>query len=276
MVNILVPTDLSDLSKVALQYAIKIANKLEGNVTLLHVINIIQPTRASMRLRLNALENELLEMATEDLDAFEEEVTRNAKLTHPVVKKIVKGTSFNDTVKKEAKRLRSGLIVMGTRGASGLKKYVMGSNTASVIEVSHIPVLAVPELGAFKQFGNVVYASDLKHIEKELNTLIPYLEKFDSTVHLIHIVKSLKDVSSVEKRIEQVVGRSGFKNVIVRVMVNKDIDEAIEHYVGVVKADLLTMFMNDPSFYQKLFNRSITRKMAFQSKIPLLAFRQHA
>jgi hypothetical protein len=152
----------------------------------------------------------------------------------------------------------------------------MGSNTASVIEVSHIPVLAVPELGAFKQFGNVVYASDLKHIEKELNTLIPYLEKFDSTVHLIHIVKSLKDVSSVEKRIEQVVGRSGFKNVIVRVMVNKDIDEAIEHYVGVVKADLLTMFMNDPSFYQKLFNRSITRKMAFQSKIPLLAFRQHA
>jgi nucleotide-binding universal stress UspA family protein len=175
MVNILVPTDLSDLSKVALQYAIKIANKLEGNVTLLHVINIIQPTRASMRLRLNALENELLEMATEDLDAFEEEVTRNAKLTHPVVKKIVKGTSFNDTVKKEAKRLRSGLIVMGTRGASGLKKYVMGSNTASVIEVSHIPVLAVPELGAFKQFGNVVYASDLKHIEKELNTLIPYL-----------------------------------------------------------------------------------------------------
>jgi hypothetical protein len=59
-------------------------------------------------------------------------------------------------------------------------------------------------------------------------------------------------------------------------MVNKDIDEGIEHYVGVVKADLLTMFMNDPSFYQKLFNRSITRKMAFQSKIPLLAFRQHA
>jgi nucleotide-binding universal stress UspA family protein len=258
------------------QYAIKIANKLGGNVTLLHVINIIQPTRATMRLRLNALEEELLEMATEDLDALEEELTRNIKLSQPVVKKVVKGASFNDTVKKEAKKLRSGLIIMGTRGASGLKKYVLGSNTASVIDVSHIPVLAVPELGEFKEFKNVVYASDLKHIERELNTLIPYLEKFGSTVHLIHIVKSVKDVSAVEKKIDQVVERSGFKNVIVRVMVNKEIDEAIEHYVGVVKADLLTMFTHDHSFYEKLFNRSITRKMTFQSKIPLLAFRQHS
>ena len=70
MVNILVPTDLSDLSKVAVQYAIKIANKLDGTITLLHVINVMQPTRASMRLRLNALEQEMMDIASEDLEAL--------------------------------------------------------------------------------------------------------------------------------------------------------------------------------------------------------------
>ena len=89
---------------------------------------------------------------------------------------------------------------MGTRGASGLKKYILGSNTTSVIEVSPVPVLAVPEQGDFKNFKNVVYATDLKHVQKELKTLIPYLEKFDSTVHLLHITPSLREVLAVEKK----------------------------------------------------------------------------
>jgi nucleotide-binding universal stress UspA family protein len=274
MVNILVPTDLSELSKIAVQYAIKIANKMDGNITLLHVINIIQPTRATMRLRLKSLEQELLDIAKEDLEALVKDISKTAKTNLPIKIKIVKGSSFNDSVKREAKKLRTGLIVMGTRGASGLKKYVLGSNTASVIEISHVPVLAVPELGSFKNFRNVVYASDLTHLEKELKTLIPYLEKFDSTVHLIHVAQSLKTVSIIERKIDSVVQKTGYKNVVVRVMVNKQVDEAIDHYVDVIKADLLTMFTHERSFYEKLFDRSMTRKMAFHSKVPLLAFRQ--
>ena len=274
MVNILVPTDLSDLSKVAVQYAIKIANKLGGTITLLHVINIVQPTRVTMRLRLKALEQELVDIANEDLEKLVKEVSKNLKSLQPIELRIVKGSSFNDTVKRQAKKLRAGLIVMGTRGASGLKKYVLGSNTASVIEVSHIPVLAVPERGDFKNFKNVVYASDLTHLEKELQTLMPYLEQFDSVVHLIHITSSLKAVSVLEKKIDSMVQKSGFKNVIVRVIVNKKIDEAIDYYVETKKADLLAMFTHDPTFYEKLFDRSMTRKMAFHSNVPLLAFKQ--
>jgi len=227
-----------------------------------------------MRLRFKALERELVEVAKQDLDAMVKEISKTLKTTQPIKVRIVKGASFNDTVKREAKRLRTGLIIMGTRGASGLKKYVMGSNTASVIEISHVPVLAVPELGSFKNFRNVVYASDLTNLEKELKTLIPYLEKFESTVHLIHVAQSLKTVSAIEKKIESIVQKTGYKNVIVRVMVNKQVDEAIDHYVEATKADLLTMFAHQRSFYEKLFDRSMTRKMAFHSKIPLLAFRQ--
>jgi nucleotide-binding universal stress UspA family protein len=274
MVNILVPTDLSDLSKIAVQYAIKIANKLGGTITLLHVINIIQPTRATMRLQLKSLEKELVDTAKEDLDVFVNNVSKQLKTSDPIKVKIVKGANFNDTIKKEAKKLRTGLIVMGTRGASGLRKYVLGSNTASVIEVSHVPVLAVPELGDFKNFKNVVYATDLKHTQKELKTLIPYLEKFGSKVHLIHVTSNLKEVSAIEKKITGMVEKSGITNVICKVMVNKKIDEAIEHYIDVTNADLLAMFTHDVTFYEKLFNRSITKKMAFHSKIPLLAFRQ--
>src|SRR5688572_4578472 len=215
MVNILVPTDLSEVSKIAVRYALKIVNKLGGTLTLLHVVTIILPTRATMRLQLKSLEKELLNTSREDLEAFVQSLSKHMK-TESIQVKVAKGTSFNDTVKREAKKLRTGLIVMGTKGASGLRKYVLGSNTTSVIEISHVPVLAVPELGSFKNFRNVVYASDLTHLEKELKTLIPYLEKFDSTVHLIHVAQSLKTVSLLEKKIDSVVQKTGYKNIIVR------------------------------------------------------------
>ncbi len=274
MVNILVPTDLSDLSKVAVQYAVKIVNKLGGTLTLLHVVSLTQPTRATMRLQLKSLEKELMDTATEDLEAFVNEISGKLTTDQQIKFKVVNGASFSDTVKSEAKKLHTGLIVMGTRGARGLRKYVLGTNTASVIEGSHVPVLAVPELGEFKSFKNVVYATDLNDVDRELQILIPYLEKFNSTVHLLHVTPSLKEVATLEKKVAASISKAEISNVVAKVIVNKDVDEAIDYYITESKADLLAMFTHDLNFYEKLFNRSVTRKMAFHNKIPLLAFRQ--
>lgn len=274
MINILVPTDFSKLSKVAIKYAIQFANKIDGNITLLYVVTQVDTPRAGLRLRFHTLQKELMIAAKEDLEGLVGEFSSLVKNSHPLKTKIARGTSFNEAVKAEAKKLRSGLIIMGTRGASGLRKYIVGSNTASVIDVSHIPVLVVPEFAEFKNFRTVVHATDLKHTERELKTLIPYVKQFEAIVHLIHVTASLKQVGQLEKKIDAIVAKTGFSNIVVRVMVNKDIDEAIDHYVTSTKADLLTTFTHDHGFYDKLFDRSITRKLAFQSKMPLLAFRQ--
>lgn len=274
MINILVPTDFSEMSKVAIRYAIRFANKIDGNITLLYVMTMPQASRASIRLKLKTLEQEILKSTEDDMAGLVKEFEASLKTKEPLKTRIVKGTSFNEQVVKEAKRLRSGLIIMGTRGASGLKKYIVGSNTTSVITVSHIPVLVVPELATFKNFRNVVYATDMKHAEKELKTLIPYFQKFESIVHLVHVTSSLKQVSAIEKKIDTLVEKSSYKNVIVRIMVNEKPEEALEHYVSSIKADLIATFTHEHGFYDRLFNRSLTRKMAFQSQIPLLAFKQ--
>jgi nucleotide-binding universal stress UspA family protein len=274
MVNILIPTDLSDISKVAVEYALKIVNKLGGTLTLLHVVSITQPTRATMRLQLKSLEKELMDTAKEDLEAFVDEISGKLTTDQQIKYKVVNGASLSDTVRREAKKLRTGLIVMGTHGARGLRKYVLGTNTASVIELSHVPVLAVPELGEFKNFKNVVYATDLKDVDRELQILIPYLEEFNSKVHLLHVTPSLKEVASLEKKVAASISKAEISNVVGKVIVNKDIDEAIDYYINDMNADLLAMFTHDLTFYEKLFQRSVTRKMAFHSKVPLLAFRQ--
>jgi len=163
---------------------------------------------------------------------------------------------------------------MGTRGASGLTKADLGSNTNSIIEVSHVPVLAVTEQAEFKGFRNVVYASDLRNLERELKILIRYIERFGSTIHLIHIVPPGNQVDSVEAKIESVLKNFPYKNIVTLVLVDNDIDSALDQYVEISKADVLAMFTHELSFFEKVFDRSMTRKMAFHSRIPLLAFRQ--
>jgi nucleotide-binding universal stress UspA family protein len=274
MINLLVPTDFSDLSKVAIRYAIGFANKINAGVTLLHVVKMVSPPRASARLKMKALEQDLMDTAREDIDKLAEEFRPMLKEGLMLTTRASKGQDYSEQIKKEARRHRSALIIMGTRGASGIKKYVVGSNTASVIELSQVPVLAVPELGIFKDLGNVVYATDLKHTEKELRIIVPFLQRFDSIVHLVHVASSARQVPAIEKKIDAIVEKTGFRNVVVRVMVHKNVDEAIDQYVTGIKADLLSTFTTEHGFYDKLFNRSITRKIAFQSKIPLLAFKQ--
>jgi len=276
MVNILVPTDFSDLSRVAINYAVKVANKLNGTLTLLHVVTVIQPTRASMRLRLEALEEELLRVAREDMELLMAELAGKLKTSKPIEHRIVQGSSFNAAVKNEAKKLRSGLIVIGTRGANGLKKVVLGSNTASLIEISHIPVLVVPELAEFTSFRKLVYATDLSSIESELETLLPYIKIFESTVHVFHAASSAKASAAAEAKIKEAIAKVDYDKFKIQVVVDKDVDKAVEAYVKETSSDLLATFTHEHSVYEKLFNRSLTRKLTFHSRLPLLALRQNA
>jgi nucleotide-binding universal stress UspA family protein len=274
MVNILVPTDFSPLSKVAVQYAIKIANKLDGKITLLHVVTITQPVRVSMHDKMKDLAEDLITFAERDLNKLIIEVKKSLRTSAPTGCSVIRSGDFNTAVKKEAKRLKTDLIVMGTNGASGLKKTVVGSNTASIIEFSNVPVLAVPKNAQFKGFKDIVYATDLKNLDKELKTVVSYAEKFDSTLHILHVASSGKDVEELEEKVDMAVQKQDYRNIVSLILVDRFIEGAIDQYIGVSKADLLAMFTHDVTFYEKLFDRSHTRKMAFQSNVPLLAFKQ--
>jgi nucleotide-binding universal stress UspA family protein len=272
MLNILVPTDFSALSKVAVSYAIKIANQLNGNVTLLHVVSLTQTVRASMRGKIT-LEEDLISLAETELKKLIMEVEYDNETTTPLKWAVASGSNFSKTIEQESKRLRSGLIVIGTHGASGIKKALIGSNATSVIELSSIPVLAVPNKAKFKGFKDIVYASDLKNLDKELKIIMPYLEKFGSTIHVLHIASSGNDVERLETQIDKAVKKLSYKNIVTLVLVDFNIEGAIDQYLGVTQADVLTMFTHDLTFYDKLFDKSITRKMAFYSNVPLLAFK---
>ncbi len=274
MFNILVPTDFSPLSKVAIQFAIEIANQHDGNVTLLHVVRITQSMTVPRIGGPHNLEQDMVSEADKELQKLMREVSYDCHTPEPISWSVAKGPTVREAIRKEANRLKSALIVMGTRGASGLKKAVIGSNTTALIEVSDVPVLVVPETAQFRGFKDIVYASDLRDVENELKVLIPYVEKFDSTIHLLHVQRPGANIEEIEKKIDEIVTHLGYSNIVTLVLVDPIVEGAIDQYISVSKSDLLAMFTHDLNFYEKILDKSMTRKMAFQSNVPLLAFKR--
>jgi nucleotide-binding universal stress UspA family protein len=275
MLNILVPTDFSPLSKVAVEYAIEIGNMLNGKITLLHVITIPNTIRVTMHDKMKGMQDEMMQSVDVDMKNLIREVSYTVTSGNLIQQSIVRNADFKEAVLEEASRLRSGLVVMGTRGASGVKKALVGSNTSSVInETKDIPVLVVPSICKFHGLKDIVYASDLRHLEVELKILMPYIERFGSTIHLLHITSSGTDVAALEDKIEHTIKTLGYSNVVTVVTIDDNIHDAILQYVGVSKASLLAMFTHNPTFYEKLFDKSVTRAMTFDSSVPLLAFKQ--
>jgi nucleotide-binding universal stress UspA family protein len=226
-----------------------------------------------MRLRLHSLIDELVKIAEDDFEQLMGEMKKYNKTGKPIKYKIEQGTSFIDTVSKFAKKNRMKIIVMGTHGASGLKKVVMGSNTASMLEASNIPVLAVPAEATFKALKSVVYATDLINTQKEMKALLAVLGTEKPVLHVIHVTADRSGSIDAEEKIDKVVAKLGYKNTLVRVLVNNDPVPAINEYVTKIRVDMLMMFPHHYSFFEKLFKRSVTKQMTFQNNVPLLAFK---
>lgn len=274
--KILLPTDFSKLSKVAVLYAAKLAKKLNAEIVLIHAVFINSPPRAQAALKTNQILDAMIDNAKQDFVYLTNEVKQEAGNKIGISYKIVKGYPVEDVIETFAHNNDIDLIIMGTKGASGLIKVLIGSNATAVIGNSNIPVIAVPEHARFNNIKHVVYASDMLALNKEVKTLIQFAQLFDSFIHILHIVSS-----NSKKKIDKIkiqndlISKYNYPHISVHVLLNDDIVEAIDEYIADVKADLVAMFTHKPTFFEKLFGKSVTREMAFHSWIPLLAIKKN-
>ncbi|MFN7015407.1 MAG: universal stress protein, partial [Bacteroidia bacterium] len=170
-----------------------------------------------------------------------------------------------------------GLIVMGTRGASGIKKALIGSNTSDVIKRGKVPVLAVPEGASFKGLERIVFACDY-HLTENENRLFVLTELallFNSEILIFNVVDDREKLPSFDHalqglKIENIL-RGAEHSYHFADKDSRDISEIIDDFVVSQKADMLVTIPKRLDFISNLFHKSLTKEMACHSKVPLLA-----
>ena len=238
--RILILTDFSPLAAVAMKYASKISHTIEAEYTIINVVRLDGLPKSNMRLK--SIEKSMVEASCQEGETLVHDMYKDARIGSRVHFKAIKGHTVSDCVKRYVQKNPTDLVVMGSQGASSLKKFRLGGTAVSVIETCPVPVLTIPKWATFKNFGTVVYASDLKNVQKELDTIVPFAKLFDCSLQMVHVV------AAMDKQAEQAALLS--------------------------KADLLTTFTHELNIYEKLFGLSVTRTLAYQGNIPLLAFKR--
>jgi len=272
---ILVPTDFSECSLVALRFALQIAEVTNAKVILFHSFHIpIPPPDAVVNiipLQVLIEENrvQLEKIASRELKKRD----ASAKV---VIEYIVISGFATDEIITAAKKHRADLIVMGTHGSSGIKKIVVGSNTANVISKANCPVLVVPEKAKFSNFKRIAFAVDLHEIKdnKVFNPLLELAAVFNSEIKLFCVKKDLQQPLTIDQAIEKLNLENVLKQVPNTFHLAKDenVVHAIDVFVKDSAADLLATLPQKHTFVELMLNKSVTRDLAFHVHIhiPLL------
>ncbi|MGZ8434358.1 MAG: universal stress protein [Candidatus Binatia bacterium] len=138
--KILAPTDLSDLSRPALRYALELAMERRAAVIVYHVISEDSDWLGSDD-KLNPA-NALLPQQRERLHAFMTEHFADLVEQVEVTEIVEAGVPYNKIVEK-ARSENADLIVMSTHGRTGFQQVLLGSVTAKVVARAGCPVLSM-------------------------------------------------------------------------------------------------------------------------------------
>jgi universal stress protein A len=136
----LVPVDLTNHCAAALDHAVRLARKSNGMLILIHVITDT-PRGVPLHLRANFY-RELEGEARNHIRELMRKYKLGAKKYRAI---LLRAPNPAKTIAAQAKKSRVSMIVMGTRGLTGLKRFVLGSVAETTLRYAPCPVLIVKD-----------------------------------------------------------------------------------------------------------------------------------
>ncbi len=269
MKKILVPTDFSPNAENALTFAINIANKLDGEVQLLHTYQA-----AKRALVLLDIESMMKEEAEEKMERMIKKFSPQMKEPDRLTGKVMLGGAVQMTRRWEEKKACD-LVVMGTKGATDAIEVFVGSVTGAVLKHSTKPVLAIPSGMTFESFDKIVLAVDNQPLPpaSAFEVLKKMALSFEAHIHVFHL--KTEEGKGIDKRIKDYL--EGVKLSYHEVVNEKgEVYATINEFVQSNNADLLCMVRRKRGFLESLFKGSSTMKQVYNSPIPLLVLMEEA
>ncbi len=271
MAHLLVPIDFSDCSLHAAVYAMNLSVPLKATVELLHVyhVPVLDPNMTPDMVEVLVQQSEAT--AHDQYILFKQKLDKYSRVDTYFTLRSGFAVSNITTYATEC---GADYIVMGTLGADGFKKLV-GSNTANVIEHTQIPVIAVPEKAAFTDIRNILYASDLRFDDyKYIDQLVLLAKALHATITCLHITETGHPLNSQKLHELQRYFREEMHMEYLQFaeLSSEDIYEGLTKYIDDNKVDMVAMLTRKRNLLERIFHKSMTRKMAYHTHIPLLAF----
>ena len=263
MKKILLPTDFSEASKHAIQYALNLYQD-EAHYVLMHAYHTPQ-AGATMMYSINPL---LEKEAMKELRALADDLRQNTTFTPSLEIEAVQGHTV-DSCRWLLRKQDFDLVVMGTHGASSVFQKLFGSNTANAIHNLEAPVLAVPVDAPIKAPQKVAFAADHKPVgeDRVLLPLSDILARTHAALTLVHVEPVLAEGGDTIPDVPQAIQAIPHD---IRIVHEERVADGLEEFIENDRPDLLALIEHQYTFWEGILHRSITKQMALHASVPLL------
>lgn len=271
MKTILCPTDFSKSSENAVRYAIELARITKAKILLMHAyetpVIYTDVTISTVQIDFELLRESALRQLKKLYARLIEQV-RDVPIELVLQQGLPSARTVEIAIEKKVD-----LIVMATTATNQLQRFLIGSNASRVLKHAPCKVLLVPPRARYSGLKKLVYATDLS--EENLmtaNQLSDMASLFKSELIFLNIdnkslVHDESDLTRVTHRIRQYVA---YPRMTGYVCTDLNVADGITFFLKKEKADCLAMATHHRKFIQALANPSVTKRVAYQTDIPLL------
>ena len=272
---VLVPTDFTEASKAALEYAVYYANRMN---TLIHLVHIAQ--RSSLRSnvksaqeyrkRISEERRKLLQMKNGSGGAFR--IKESMIITDLSTAEVLLNYPHNGSILA---------CCVGTAGNKSSDSEGVGANTNKLIREAYFPVMSCRVVKHPIQFRNLLLPIDLsKHTNEKVDLILRFAKEFNSHIHLLAVSEFLEEWTFTKKellqRLESAAShiRSEGIRCSTEVIRNDYVSNSVVDYAKEINADMLVVMSEHQALLSTLLFGSRTNRVIAMSSIPVISFRR--
>jgi nucleotide-binding universal stress UspA family protein len=270
MKTILVPTDFSENARHALSYAVEIARRKKAEILLLHTYQVPY----DFEIQLPGIIEEMEKKSAVELSAEKARIESTLQAAGTGVRTFSTMGDVVEATLELAEAEKVDMIVMGTQGASGLKRVFIGSNTASLINKATCPVLAVPASTPIASIDKIAYSTDYR--QEDIGTIekvVSLAAMFDATVSILHVNESDSFTEDLRFRgyRDLIKEKIPYAKLSFHKLLADSVYEGVENFIKTEHPSILVTATYRRSLLSSILEPSVTKRMAYYTEVPLLA-----
>ncbi len=273
MKKILIPTDFSQHAEYALKVAAQIAKKHNGEIILLHMLEL--PHQSGDAVSAGHALPEIMFFKNAAIAKLESLMEADY-LDGLKVSEVIQFELAFDGILKIIQKNDIDLIVMGSHGASGFKDMFIGSNAEKVVRHSEVPVLIIKKENPNFNVDNFVFASDFSdEVKKPFAKAVEIANKFGAKMNLVMIntPNNFKSTLVAQEIMNKFIAQFNINNYSTHIFNDANVEKGILNFANSTNADLIGMCTHGRKGLAHFFNGSISEDLVNHSVKPVLTFK---
>lgn len=270
--NVVIPTDFSVQAEYAYIMVKKLEEKIPVKVQFLHIMQV--PDTVTMDAGGQVY-------TCGEIDVKYIETQRDIALRKLNNLKLLYGNEvaahlrlgkITDGILSFAAEVKADLILMGTKGAYGLKEKISGSETQIVARKSAIPVLSLMCDRSELKIEHILLVHDFSRPERlELSVMQKLMNAFGCTLHLLQITSGdpMLEKASFEEKASAFALLNGVERYAAHLIKDTDVEHGVVHFNQIQNMDIICIGTHGKG---GLLHASATEKLINHLYKPIISF----